>query len=150
MVKQTITYTDYFGKTRTEDFYFNLTKMELTEMMVSVDGDMETILQNMVNSKNYKDLLQTFNTFVSMAYGERSEDGRYFNKSDEIRNHFLHSAAYDELCNEIFYKEGGTELALNLMIRALPQEIQGKVGPSFAKKVISEAKKKNLSVVDDG
>ena len=32
MLKKTITYTDYNGVERTEDFYFNLTRAELMEM----------------------------------------------------------------------------------------------------------------------
>ena len=31
MLKRSITYTDYNGGTRTEDFYFNLTQAEVTE-----------------------------------------------------------------------------------------------------------------------
>ena len=38
MLKKTITYTDYDGRERTEDFYFNLNKAELTEMELSVKG----------------------------------------------------------------------------------------------------------------
>ena len=32
MLKKTITYTDYNGSERTEDFYFNLSKAEAMEM----------------------------------------------------------------------------------------------------------------------
>ena len=32
MLKKTITYTDYNGSQRTEDFYFNLSKAEIAEM----------------------------------------------------------------------------------------------------------------------
>ena len=32
MLKKTITYTDYNGTTRKEDFYFNLTQAEVTEL----------------------------------------------------------------------------------------------------------------------
>ena len=32
MLKKTIKYTDYNGEEQTEDFYFNLSKAELTEM----------------------------------------------------------------------------------------------------------------------
>ena len=36
MLKRTMTYTDYNGLSRTEDFYFNLTQAEVTEMELSV------------------------------------------------------------------------------------------------------------------
>ena len=32
MLKKTISYVDYNGTKRTEDFYFNLTKAEISEM----------------------------------------------------------------------------------------------------------------------
>ena len=38
MLKKTITYTDYNGVERKEDFYFNLTKAELMEMEMSTKG----------------------------------------------------------------------------------------------------------------
>ena len=44
MLKKTITYTDYNGAERTEDFYFNLSKAEITEMEMGVKGGLtETI-----------------------------------------------------------------------------------------------------------
>ena len=38
MLKKTITYTDYNDNERTEDFYFNFSKAELTEMELSTVG----------------------------------------------------------------------------------------------------------------
>ena len=38
MLKKTIAYIDYNGTTRKEDFYFNLTQAEVTELEVSVEG----------------------------------------------------------------------------------------------------------------
>ena len=38
MLKKNMTYEDYNGVSRTEDFYFNLTPAEVTEMELSVDG----------------------------------------------------------------------------------------------------------------
>ena len=35
MLKKTIKYTDYDGNEREEDFYFNLSKAEITEMELS-------------------------------------------------------------------------------------------------------------------
>lgn len=40
MLKKTISYTDYDGNQRTEDFYFNLSMAELTEMQMGVEGGM--------------------------------------------------------------------------------------------------------------
>ena len=44
MLKKTVTYTDYNGVERTEDFYFNLTKAEITEMELSTAGGFAEML----------------------------------------------------------------------------------------------------------
>ena len=38
MIKKTITYTDYNGLERTEDFWFNITEAEALEMEMSTTG----------------------------------------------------------------------------------------------------------------
>ena len=38
MLKKTITYNDYNGVERTEDFYFNLSKAEILEMEMGTSG----------------------------------------------------------------------------------------------------------------
>lgn len=41
MIKKTISYTDYDGVDRKEDFYFNISKSELTKMNANVEGGLE-------------------------------------------------------------------------------------------------------------
>ena len=52
MLKKTITYTDYNGMERTEDFYFNLSKAELMEMEMSTTGGMEAYVEKIVNAQS--------------------------------------------------------------------------------------------------
>ena len=44
MLKKTITYTDYNGMTRTEDFYFNLSMAEVAEMEMSTAGGLAEMI----------------------------------------------------------------------------------------------------------
>ena len=69
MLKKTVTYTDYNGVERTEDFYFNLSKAEVTEMELSVDGGLAQMLENIVNSKDNKEIEidQNFNDVINKA-----------------------------------------------------------------------------------
>lgn len=76
MLKKTITYTDYNGLKRTEDFYFNLTESELSEMEVDVDGGMSNKLKQIVDANDGKQIMQNFKFFIKKAYGEKSDDGR--------------------------------------------------------------------------
>ena len=81
MLKKEITYTDYNGQERTEDFYFNLSKAELIEMQASVDGGLDEHLIKLVKNNNQPEIFKFFKDLVLKAYGEKSDDGRRFVKS---------------------------------------------------------------------
>ena len=52
MIKETITYTDYNGVERKEDFYFNLTKAEIMEMEMSTQGGLAEMIQRIVAAQD--------------------------------------------------------------------------------------------------
>ncbi len=62
MLKKTITYTDYNGTTRKEDFYFNLTQAEVTELEVSVEGGLVEQINRIVAAQNGKVIIETSRT----------------------------------------------------------------------------------------
>ena len=101
MLKKTITYTDYNGNPRTEDFYFNLNEAELAEMVVSVDGGLTAMIQRIVAAQDGKQIIATFKDIVLRAYGEKSPDGRRFIKSPELRDAFSQTEAYVKLFMEL-------------------------------------------------
>lgn len=101
MVKKTITYTDYNGETREEDFYFNLTKPELVELELGEDGGLKSYLEKIVKSKDAKHVLAMFKKIIGVAYGIKSPDGRRFIKSEEVSNAFFQSEAYVVLYMEL-------------------------------------------------
>ena len=75
MLKKTITYTDYDGNERTEDFYFNISKAELTELQYSVKGGLKNILGKAVQEKDGPTIMQLSKEIVLKAYGVKSNDG---------------------------------------------------------------------------
>lgn len=101
MLKKTITYTDYNGVDRTEDFYFNLSKAELAEMEMSTAGGYAEMLQKIIAAQDAPTLIQIFKEMVLKAYGEKSADGKYFRKSEEIRTAFSQTEAYSNLFMEL-------------------------------------------------
>lgn len=101
MFKKTIKYTDFDGVERKEDFYFNLTKAELLEMQMSVDGGLRGYLERIVKTQSQPELIKMFKEIIMKAYGEKSPDGRRFMKSDEIRLNFECTEAYSELFMEL-------------------------------------------------
>ena len=106
MLKKTITYKDFNGTTRTEDFYFNLTKSELVKLQHSEAAGFTETVEGIVAENDSKRIMELFEDLIRMSYGERSEDGRNFLKSKEISDKFIGSAAYDELFIELLTKEG--------------------------------------------
>lgn len=101
MLKKTITYTDFNGLERTESFYFNLTKAEVMEMELSVDGGMAEMINTIVNAKDTPALIKIFKDLILHAYGEKSPDGKRFMKSPEITQAFVETEAYSNLFMEL-------------------------------------------------
>lgn len=101
MLKKTITYTDYDGNKRTEDFYFNLSKAEVTEMELSVDGGLVKMLQKIMADKDGKRIIENFKGLILRAYGEKSPDGKRFIKTQELRDAFSQTEAYSDLFMEL-------------------------------------------------
>lgn len=101
MLKKTITYTDYNGVVRTEDFFFNISKAELVEMEVSEINGLGDTLKAIAEANDGKQIIAHFKKIVLDAYGEKSPDGRAFVKSDEIKTHFSQTEAYSVLFMEL-------------------------------------------------
>lgn len=101
MLKKTITYTDFNGVERTEDFYFNLTNAEITEMELSTTGGFAEMVRSIVNAQDIPSIIKIFKDVIFKAYGEKSLDGRRFVKSYELSKEFSETEAYSELFMEL-------------------------------------------------
>lgn len=101
MLKKTVTYTDYDGNERTEDFYFNLTKAELTGLFNSINGGLQAYLDQILKSKDAPKIMDAFTKILAASYGVKSLDGRRFSKSDEIFAEFKETEAYSQIFMEL-------------------------------------------------
>lgn len=101
MLKKTITYTDYNGNERKEDFYFNLTQAELTEMELSKEGGLLETINKVVAAQDAPSIIKIFKDLILTAYGEKSLDGRRFIKNDELKESFTQTEAYSQLFMEL-------------------------------------------------
>lgn len=97
MLTETITYEDFNGIERKEDFFFNLTEAELLEMELSTSGGYAELLTKIVEAKDTPSLARIFKELILKAYGEKSPDGKYFVKSEEISERFSQTNAYSQL-----------------------------------------------------
>lgn len=101
MLKKTITYMDYNDVERTEDFYFNLTQTELTMMNASYKGGMQAKLEKIIQAQDAGEIVKMVKEIIHLAYGEKSDDGRRFIKSDELSTAFEQTEAYNKLFVEL-------------------------------------------------
>ena len=101
MLKKTITYTDYNGTERTEDFYFNLTKAELMEMEMSTTGGLAEMIQRIVAAQDAPAIIKIFKELVLNAYGQKSPDGKRFIKNETLKEEFSQTEAYSQLFMEL-------------------------------------------------
>lgn len=101
MLKKTITYKDYNGVERTEDFMFNLTKAEILEMQLTKDGGMDAAIKKIVDAKDAPEIMKVFKDLILRSYGIVSDDGRRFIKSKEISDSFAQTEAFSMLFMEL-------------------------------------------------
>ena len=101
MLKKTIKYVDYNGETREEDFYFNLSRAEVTEMELSKEGGMSEYIKKISAAQNAPELIKLFKEIISKSYGEKSLDGKRFIKNKELTEAFIQTEAYSELFVEL-------------------------------------------------
>lgn len=100
MIKKTISYTDYDGNERKEDFYFNLNRAEIVELEMSVEGGLSAWGQSIIDARDSEAIIKMFKNIIGSAYGVKSPDGRRFIKSEELKNEFFQTEAYSELLTE--------------------------------------------------
>lgn len=120
MLKKAITYTDYNGNSRTEDFYFHLNKAEIVELEASASGGLSRMLEDMVKSNDGRVLISTFKNIILKAYGKKSDDGRRFIKSNALREEFEQTEAFSELFMEL---ATNAEAAAAFINGILPQNL---------------------------
>lgn len=111
-----MTYTDFDGNERKEDFFFNLTKAELTEMELSEVGGLTKTLEKIVSEKDSKRIVELFKDLVLRAYGEKSLDGKRFVKNQEIRDGFAQTQAYSDLFMELATDANAASAFVNAIV----------------------------------
>ena len=101
MLKKTVTYVDYNGVERTEDFYFNLSKAEVAEMEMSVEGGFSKMLEEVVKSNDNARIVESFKQMVLKSYGDKLADVKRFIKSKELSEAFSTEAIVKSLWNRL-------------------------------------------------
>jgi hypothetical protein len=136
LLKKTITYEDFNGTQRTEDFYFHLSRADLVEMQLSKQGGLDKWLQNIIDSEDGAMIMSEFKKLILDSYGQKSDDGKRFIKTQELRDEFLASEAYSvlfmELCTQ---QDKAAEFVNGLLPKGMDQELSkiGGEGPKVVR-----------------
>lgn len=117
MIKKTITYNDLNGVSRTEDFYFDMSKPEIVKMQASAKGGYDVQLKSVAANLNGALIMEFFENFIAKSYGEKSEDGRRFHKSEEISKSFMETPAYEVLFEELVTNDVAAAEFVNSVMR---------------------------------
>ena len=121
MLKKTITYTDYNGSERTEDFYFNLTKAEVMEMEMGTTGGLSERINKIIAANDLPSIITIFKDLVLRAYGEKTADGKRFIKNNDVRDAFSQTEAYSNLFMELATDANAAAKFVNGIMPNIPQ-----------------------------
>lgn len=96
MLKKKITYTDYNGMERTDNFYFNMTEREIVMLLARLGvEDLKEYANKLAESGDLKSMFSFVDNIILSSVGAKSEDGKRFVKNQKIRDDFEQSEAYN-------------------------------------------------------
>lgn len=125
MFKKTITYKDFNGQQRTEDFYFNLTEAEVIEWLTTnTDATLDEVLNQMRKKSDISGLLSATKDLIYRSYGEKSVDGRRFVKTPEVKASFMETNAYSALFMELCTD---AEKSAEFLNNIIPEEMAARI-----------------------
>lgn len=124
MLKETMTYFDFDGNERTENFYFNLTKAECMEMELGTTGGLENMISRIIEAKDHAQIVEVFKNIILKAYGEKSADGKHFFKSPEISAKFAATEAYSDLFMKLASNAEEATRFVNGIIPQVPDDMK--------------------------
>ena len=138
MLKKTVKYEDFNGNERVEDCYFNLTQTELVDMAMDLpEGFMESFgndpskidgnaaAAKMIESMGNKGILDFIKKLLLKSYGIKSEDGRRFEKSEEISKEFSETLAFDTIFMELMSDDAA---AADFINKIIPAKVVDQIG----------------------
>lgn len=136
MLKKTVTYVDFNDNERTETLYFHLTQTELVEMAMEMpDGVSDAVgtdpskvdegaAAKLMDTLGGKGILDFIKKLLLKSYGVKSEDGRRFEKSEELSKEFSQTLAFDAIIMELMSNE---EAATNFVMAVIPKNAADKI-----------------------
>lgn len=123
MLTKKIKFEDYNGVEREETHFFNLSKAEIMEMELGTAGGFAEMINNIIAAQDTPSLVKIFKDLILKAYGVKSQDGRRFEKSEELSTEFSQTEAYSSLFMELI---GDADAAVDFVNGIVPAELSKK------------------------
>lgn len=123
MLKKTLKYVNFNNEEVEEDLYFNLTQVEAVRLDLEFDG-LEAYIEKMTVEERIRDIMFLFERLLKTSFGEKSEDGKFFIKNEEVQDRFMQSAAYDALFTSMMQN---TDLAIEFFTEVVSTAMPRKV-----------------------
>lgn len=138
MFTKRLTYEDYDGNPRMEEFQFHLNRTELTDWLMVENGvTIDKIMENMAKKNDVKAMIDETKELLMRSYGRKSLDGRRFEKNDELLKDFMQTEAFSIIHMEL--STDAEKLA----------EFISKILPSDLSKQLDEYMKENGGKIPD-
>lgn len=144
MLKLPLTYTTFDDEEITEEFYFNISTSEFIEYEVEYEEGLLEVLKRIIKTKDRKGIITEMKKIILLAYGKRSPDGKSFMKSDEMREAFSHTAAYQTLFMKLSLDD---QFAADFLIGVFPKDFSEELAAGFAD-VKSKALEEGKTIAD--
>lgn len=109
MIKKTISYVDYNDQEQSEVAYFHLSKQELGNLQMKMNGHYLDHIQALAEKRQIQGLYEFVYNLILDSYGEKDVEGRTFKKSPEMRRAFEQSIPFGEFLYELI--QDGDKLA---------------------------------------
>ena len=126
MFKKEITYKDYNGNSHTENFYFNLSRLDIHKLDKSYEKGFQEAYDAAIAANNTRAITDIFLDMIFRAYGKKSDDGMSFEKSEEISEKFMNGPAFEALLEELTNDPKAME---TFFYGIIPQNVNSAVTP---------------------
>ena len=94
-------YKDFLGNDQVETLRFNISESEMYDLAKNNPKFNVDYLRTVMEKGNGMEIIDVVRELIVLSYGELSEDGKKFRKSNEIALEFCQSAAYDALFDRL-------------------------------------------------
>ena len=115
-------YKDFLGNDQVDSLYFNISESEMYEFAKENQKFSPDYLRYILENGRGIDLVDVIREIIVLAYGELSDDGKKFRKSNERALEFVQSAAYDALFERLVNSEENDNFVMDFLIGVFPDK----------------------------